>query len=286
LIADADLLLNLAVVNPVRHGLEDVPIRILIDEDPGFNQIKHLVDPVALGEALQHTAFFSFGENIGRETCSVPDDGIGWLRTRQPVVLDSVPTSPGHPHANFTTIMLWNSYPVMEYHGISYGMKSDSFTAYLRLPTIVGPLLELCVGGSDVPHELLRSHGWQLQDPLPVSRDACTYERYIRQSRAEFSVAKQGYVLSRSGWFSERTAAYLATGRPVVVQDTGFSEWMETGSGVIAFSTLEEAVAGIEEVVAHYDFHCRAAREIAETYFESNRVLTALIERASGRPNE
>jgi hypothetical protein len=123
-----------------------------------------------------------------------------------------------------------------------------------------------------------RSKGWHIQDPIAVTKDPWIYQKYIEDSRGEFSVAKQGYVISHSGWFSERSAVYLASGRPVIVQDTGFSDWMETGRGVISFETIKEAKEGLDDVDSRHEFHCRTAREVAETYFDSRRVLSSLID--------
>jgi len=186
----------------------------------------------------------------------------------------------GDEQAKFTTVMQWESYAAREYHGRRYGMKSDSFEAYLNLPERAGGIFELALGGASAPRAMLRSRGWSVRNSLEPTRDPWTYLHYIRQSKAEFSVAKHGYVVSRSGWFSERSVAYLASGRPVVVQDTGFSDWLETGAGVIAFSTPDEAIAGVEEINSRYDFHCRAAREIAEQYFDARRILPRLLEYA------
>jgi hypothetical protein len=278
--ASADLVLNLAGMNPLRSWLIDIPVRVYIDEDPAFTQIRHLIDSVAQDLALQHTTFFSFAENIGRSQCTIPNDGFPWQTTRQPVILDLLSATRGPPQGKFTTVMLWDSYAPQEYQGVKYGMKSESFTSYLDLPKKVGPILELAVGGPTAPVDLLRSQGWALRNPVELTRDPWTYQQYIQESKAEFSVAKHGYVISRSGWFSERSVTYLASGRPVVIQETGFSNWLEAGAGVISFATPEEALAGIEEVKSRYEHHCRAAREVAEEYFDARKILPVLIERA------
>jgi hypothetical protein len=157
-------------------------------------------------------------------------------------------------------------------------MKSASFAPYAKLPEVAGPVLELAVGSA--PRDLLTSSGWSLRDSARETRDPWTYQRYIQQSKAEFSVAKHGYVVARSGWFSDRSVAYLASGRPVLLQDTGYSDWLETGAGLLPFNTPEEAAAGIEDVTRRYDFHCRAARAVAEEYFDAVKVLPRLIEGA------
>jgi hypothetical protein len=276
----ADLLLNLGGVNPLRPWLSEIPVRILVDTDPAFTQIHHLTDPVAQNLAMDHTIFFSFGENIGLSGCSIPDDQLPWQTTRQPVVLKTWPVTPGPSRGKFTTVMQWDSLPAREYKGCRYGMKSDTFGPYLDLPKRVGSIFELSVGGRTVPRDLLRSNGWIVCDPLKSVQDPWGYQSYIQQSKAEFSVVRHGYVVARSGWFSERSTAYLASGRPVLVQDTGYSDWLPTGSGVIAFSTPQEALAGIEDIDSRYEFHCRAARAVAEEYFDSVKVLRRLVEKA------
>lgn len=275
--ATADLLLNLCGVNPLRPWFMKIPARAFIDGDPVFIQLRHLTDPVARNLAQQHTAFLSFAENIGLNRSSIPNDGLPWQPTRQPIVLDAWPATPAPSEpGKFTTVMQWESYPAQEYGGVRYGMKSDSFGTYMDLPQKAGRIFELAVSGSSTPDALLHSKGWVVRDP--PTQDPWTYQHYIQQSKAEFSVAKQGFVVSRSGLFSERSACYLASGRPVVIEDTGFSDWLQTGAGVIPFSTPEEALAGIEEINSRYKFHCQAARAIAEEYFDARKVLPRLIE--------
>jgi hypothetical protein len=277
--ATADLLFDLGGVNPVRPWVMGIPRRVLVDTDPVFTQIRHLTNPAARQLALQHTAFFSFGENFSTQY-AIPDDGLPWRRTRQPIVMDAWQVTPGPAHGRFTTIMQWESYPAAEYGDVCYGVKSNSFEPFMDLPARVGPILELAIGSPTAPRALLESKGWILRDPIEAAPDLWTYQRYIQQSKAEFTVAKHGYVVSRSGWFSERSAAYLASGRPVVTQETGFSDWLEAGSGVIPFTTLDESIAAIEDVNSRYEVHCRAARAVAEAYFDSDRVLERLIEEA------
>lgn len=276
----ADLMLNVGCINSIHPCLAEIPVRALLDLDPVFTQIKHLTDPTSRAHALRHTAFFTIGENVGHRHCTIPDDGLPWQPTRQPVVLDAWPLTPGPARGKFTTVMLWESYPAREYEGVRYGVKADSFGPYLDLPNRIGQNFQLAVGGPAVPVDLLRSNGWDPMNPLGVTKDPWSYQRYIQQSKAEFSVAKQAYVATRSGWFSDRSIAYLASGRPVLVQETGFSDWIESGTGILPFASPEEALGGIEEVDRQYDLHCRAARAIAEEYFDSRKVLPSLIGRA------
>jgi hypothetical protein len=277
----SDILLNLAgVSHPVRPWMMEIPIRVFVDKDPVFTQIRHMDEPEAKNKASQHTAHFTFAENFRNREDLLPDDGLQWEETRHPIFLGAWPAAAGRPRGRFTTVMQWESYPPREYKGRRYGMKSDSFTSYIDLPQKTGTIFNLVVGSPSAPRDLLRRKGWILSDPLKVSRTPWTYRDFIRRSKGEFTVAKHGYAASRCGWFSERSASYLASGLPVVVQETGFSDWMETGAGVIPFNNVEEALAGIEEINSRYEFHCRAARIIAEEYFDSRKVLTRLIERA------
>lgn len=280
LAATADLLLNLSGMNPLRPWFMEIPARALVDTDPVFTQIRHLTDPAARLQASQHTAFFSFGENIGLRHTTVPKDGFPWQATRQPIVLDAWQVTPGPVQGQFTTVMQWESYPALLYNGCRYGMKSDAFAPYMDLPAKAGSIFELALGSASAPRALLHDKGWVVCDPLQLTRDLWTYQRYLQQSKAEFSVAKHGYVVSRSGWFSERSAAYLASGRPVLIQETGFSDWLPAGAGVLAFKTPEEVCAGIEEINRRYEFHCQAARAIAAEYFDARHVLPHLLERA------
>lgn len=276
----ADMVLNLSGGNPLRAWLQDIPCRVFVDTDPVFTQIQHLTEPSVRELALRHNAFFSFGEKINDADCGIPNDGLPWQTTRQPIVLDTWSPMPGRPSGAYTTVMQWNSYKTPVYQDRCYGMKSLSFQPYLDLPAKTRSRLELALGGAEAPRDVLRDKGWRIRDPLEVARTPWSYQDYISQSKGEFTVAKHGYVVSRSGWFSERSACYLASGRPVITEETGFSDWMVTGRGILSFSSPEEAIAAIETINDDYEMHCQAAREITERYFDARKVLTTLIERA------
>ncbi len=276
--ATADVVLNLAGIHPLRPWLEGIPARVFVDADPAFTQIRHLTDPAAKQAASRHTHFFSFGEAIPGGGSSVPDDGFPWKATRQPVVLDAWPVTPAPPDAPFTTVMQWDSYAVREHEGVRYGMKSASFDEILSLPSHGEGVFELAVGsvGTEDRARLERA-GWRIADAQEVTTDPWTYQRYIAASGAELSVAKHGYVVSRSGWFSERSACYLASGRPVVLQDTGFSSILPTGEGLLAYTDLEGAAAAVSDLRSRYEHHVRRARELADEHFAAERVLGALL---------
>jgi hypothetical protein len=276
----ADILLNISCVNPLRSWMETIPVRVLVDTDPVFTQIRHLTDPGARENAARHTAFFSFGENIGEADCPTPADGFPWRATRQPIVMDAWPALPGCIDGPFSTIMLWDSYRSAQFNGVHYGMKGESFGPYIDLPRRFPGRFMLALGCSTEIREQLTGQGWSVVDPRTPTRDPWTFQRFIHQSKAEFSIAKHGYVVSRCGWFSERSAAYLASGRPVVVQDTGYSRWLHADAGVLPFSSPDEAVEQLERLNGSYDRQCEAARSVAHEYFASEKVLTRLLEEA------
>jgi hypothetical protein len=278
--AEADLLLNVSGVNPIREWLASVPLRVYIDTDPAFTQIRHLTNQSARYRARQHNRFFTFAEAIGSAGCEVPDDGFPWEATRQPIVLDAWKASATAPTRGFTTVMQWDSYPALEYNGTHFGMKSQSFDFVRELPNHVDASLEIAMGGTTAPRDELSKSGWQIVDPLAITRDPWRYQRYLQDSTGEFSVAKHGYVASHSGWFSERTACYLATGRPAVVQDTGFSRYLPCGSGLWAFDDLKSAAECISNATMNYRRNCQVARELAVEFFDSTKVLTRLLDRA------
>jgi hypothetical protein len=276
----ADLVLNLSGVNPLREWVADAPHRALVDTDPVFTQIRHLTDDKSRRLAEAHNSFLSFGENIGLEGCTVPDDGFPWRATRQPVALGAWKATPGPKDGRFTTVMQWDSYPAREHEGRRFGMKSASFGPYEELPRRTGRRFELALGSRTAPRDKLRELGWELLDPREPTLDPWSYQEYIRGSKAEFTVAKHGYVASWSGWFSERTAAYLASGRPVIVEDSGFTRWLERDAGVLPFTTPEGAIERIEALDRDYEYHCREARRVAEDYFDAAKVLPPMIEAA------
>jgi len=276
----ADVMLNVSGVNPVRPWLQDIPVRVMIDTDPAFTQIDFLSNSDKHQLAEAHNAFFTFGESFGQAGCLIPDDGRCWHPTRQPVSLRAWTVTPGPTDGLFTTVMLWDTYERREWKGRHFGMKAEEMEKVFDLPRRCGRRFELAMGGVNAPTDRLLGEGWRLRNPLEVTRDPWTYQEYIRGAKAEFSVAKHGFVSSASGWFSERSACYLASGRPVIVQDTGFSRHLPTGEGLLAFTSLDDAIACVEAVDASYLQHCHAAREIAEQHFDARTVLSDLLQTA------
>jgi hypothetical protein len=276
LCSECDVYLNLSNINWIPE-LEQCRRRVLVDTDPVFTQIgAHGLG----GPFSRYHALFSYGENAHRPGCDMPTGGVRWLPTRQPVVLDLWSVEPADPTAPFTTVMNWSSLGVREHQGQVYGQKDREFESFFSLPRDIGEVMEVAISAPAAVRKRLADGGWRLADPLEVTGSPWSYQRYLRASRAEFSVAKHGYVSTRCGWFSERSAAYLASARPVIVQDTGFSDFLPCGRGLLAYRTLEEVVAAMRLLDDDYEAHCRAARAVAEEYFDAHKVLTDLLERS------
>jgi hypothetical protein len=276
----ADLLLNVSGSLDRPEDYRQVRRLAYVDTDPVFTQLKMARNPRFRARVDAHDRHFSFGERVAD---ALPATGHPWRGTRQPVVLSEWRT--GAPHRGvYTTVMSWTSHKPETYQGRTYGHKDVEFLRFLGLPRLVAPVaLEIALAPGrtkQAPHERLAANGWRVADPAVVCPDLDSYRAYIESSKAEWSVAKSAYVQGRSGWFSERSACYLAAGRPVVVQDTGFSADLPVGEGLLPFTTVAEAVAAVHEVEAHYPRHARAARALAEEYFDSDKVLTRLLEEA------
>ncbi|HKH65126.1 MAG TPA: glycosyltransferase [Solirubrobacterales bacterium] len=279
LAAGADLLLNVSGMLTDPELLEAVPVRAYLDLDPFFNQVwqQQGADMRFAG----HTHFVTVGLEIGAVGCEVPTLGLPWITSLPPVVLEEWPVAAEDPLHPFTTVGHWRSYGPIERDGRRYGMRAHSLRELIDLPGRCGGEFALALGihpgdGEDIA--ALERHGWRLLDPAAVAATPDSYREFVRGSQAELGVAKEGYVESRSGWFSDRSACYLAAGRPVVAQETGFSRHLPTGRGLLAFSDIDEAATAGEEVRAHPQAHAEAARQIAEAYLDSDRVLARLLE--------
>jgi len=253
---------------------------VLIDLDPFFTQVGRFAT-----EGLEdYHVHFSYGVNIGRSNCTIPTNGIDWHPTVPPVVPEiwQYPPSLAPLHRNFslTTIANWSAYGGATYEGEYYGQKNEEFLRLLELPSHTTQPIELALSGANPKVQAqLQNAGWRILDAGVISLDLPTYQAYLISSRGEFSVAKQAYVKTRSGWFSDRSVCYLAAGLPVIVQDTGFIDWLPMQQGVLTFSSIEEAVSCIERTNRDYAAHCQAARAIAEQVFSYKVVLPRLLER-------
>jgi hypothetical protein len=284
---DADLLVNISGHLHRPELLRRFRRKAYLDIDPGFTQLWHAAGIGGLG-LDEHDLHFTIGENIGSPECDLPTSGIAWIPTRQPVVLDDWPDVPSARSDRLTTVASWRgAYGPMEHGGRTLGVKAHEFRKYLELPERVGQCLELALDihpADEIDRRRLVEHGWRLVDPRERAGSPERFRRYVQGSSGEFSVAQEVYVATRSGWFSDRTVRYLASGKPALIQDTGFGRNLAVGVGLVAFSTFEEAVLGAKSVESEYLEHAAAARAIAERYFAADVVLPRFLEQAGVRP--
>jgi hypothetical protein len=285
LIKNGDLLVNVSSAGWLKDYDFGVKHQMFIDGDPMFCQVS-LLDPKNADYSARvraHDSHFTFGLNVGRPGCLAPDTGIRWKKTVQPIALDQWPMQAEAAPDRFTTVMNWSSYAPVEWEGKRYGQKNLEFERFKLLPGQTPQRLEMAMGegvGAKRPTEELRALGWIILEADQVLPDHLSYREFLRTSKAEWSVAKHGYVAGRTGWFSCRTACYLALGRPAVVQETGWSDTIPAGDGLLAFSTPEEAVEAIADINDHYAEHQAAARAVAEQYFEAKKVCADLLVQA------
>jgi hypothetical protein len=276
---EAEVLLNISGMLDDGALLDHTPVRAFLDLDPAFVQLWN-----AQGLDMRfgnHTHFVTIGQAIGDEDCPIPTCGRKWLRTLQPIVLDRWPRAHKIVHEGLTTIGHWRAYGSVEHEGIHYGQKAHSLRRFFDLPTRTQEpfFVALAIDPGEVRDiDALRRYGWNCLDPANVAGTPDAYQEFIRGSKAEFGIAKSGYVQSQCGWFSDRSVCYLASGRPVVAQETGFSQYLPTGSGLFAFETADDVLAAIDSISDDYEKQCRAARGIAEQYFDSKRVLVRLLD--------
>ena len=257
--------------------------RVMVDIDPGFTQFWH-EEGLEGANVAGHDAYFTIGERIGRADCPIPTAGIDWRPVRQPVVMEDWPVAAVKERDRFTTIATWRGpFGPVEHGGRKYGLKVHEFRKFVELPERSPHPFEIALDYHPADQgdvDALRQHGWLVADPRAVAGDPEAMRAYVQGSGAEFSAAQGMYVDTACGWFSDRSVRYLASGKPVLVQDTGFSEALPVGEGLLAFASLDEAVAGAAEITSRYSEHCAAARELAEEHFESDRVLGPFCERA------
>jgi hypothetical protein len=294
LCSEADLLINISghLGDPLRSRFRR---KAFVDIDPGFTQIWQLE---RLVEGLdQHDVHFTIAENIGKNGCTLPSAGFDWRSTRQPVTLEHWPAmrqptsaaddqvSRSHqqvsgPHGSdgcFTTVSTWRClFGRPQHEGVTYRSKHDVWRELIDLPRLTEAQLEIALAietSDDADRLNLLQNGWSLVTPQQYAADPESFRAYVQGSHGEFSPAQGIYVDSHSGWFSDRTTRYLASGKPALVQDTGIGENIPIGAGLLTFTDVDSAAAGLNEIVANYDYHCRAAREIAENYFDAKLVL-------------
>ena len=274
----ADLFVDMGTHGVEKQGtwLEeaaDTGLRVLIGTEPGFTHIR-MENKLAAGEELpQYDFYYTTGQNIGTDQSTAPTAGRQWRPVFDPIVMSQFPYQPANPDAPFTTVMNWRSHEPIAFNGNEYGQKDVEFVKFMDLPSRISVPLELAVAGKPMPTQQLMEARWCLRDAHEVTVSLNSYKRYIRASRGEFSVCKNVCVAMNTGWFSERSAAYLASGRPVVMQETGFSRHLPCGRGLFAVRTVNEAAAAINEINSDYERHAKWARDIALEYLVAEKVL-------------
>lgn len=266
------------------EDLERCPRRAFLDGDPLFTQVRMLVpdSPTAIALANYPTLFTYWTRQNSPDT-TVPAAGRAWISTTPVVATALWEAAAPRPNVPVTTIMNWSGFNDVTFGGRTYGKKDVEFERMIDLPSLTSHTFAIGVGGDTAPRERLRAHGWMLENPLIATGTISAYREFIANSYADFGIAKHAYVASRSGWFSDRSLCYLASGRPVLHQDTGFTDWLPTGEGVVAFSTVEEAAAGLRCLDDDYPRHVKAARGIAETHFEARKVIGQMLDDAGLR---
>lgn len=289
ILAEADVLANVSGACWLRPVTAGIKTKLFLDGDPMFTHIRLVQSKKAdyLDRVRAHDKHFTFGLNVGKPGCKVPTADLAWRPTVQPIALDwwkktLMPPNASHAAREaWTTVMNWASYKPEIFEGETYGQKDLEFLRFAGLPAHTTEKFVLAMGqgpGKNRPTAQLESQGWTIIEPDIHLPDYASYHDFLTSSKAEWSIAKNGYVRSHSGWFSCRSACYLAAGKPVVVQDTGWSDHLPSGDGAIAFATQEEAARAIENVAKNYEHHCQAARAYAETYFDAPKVCAELLE--------
>jgi hypothetical protein len=280
---EADAFLNVTGAQEIREEHLQCPRRIYVESDPFASQVKVAAgDQATIAALAAHDTHFTFGENVGQPDCAVPVERFNWLPTRQPVVVDLWRDGHAAADAPYTTITTWhNSGKDVTYRGERYYWTKDrEFEKFLDLPRRRDVPFELAAGVDDAVLQRLHEHGWRQRGSVDLSASVTDYREYIQRSRGEFTVARDQYVRPRTGWFSDRSACYLAAGRPVITEDTGFGKFIPTGRGLFAFTTMADVLAAVDAIESDYEGHCRAAREVAEAYFGAEQVVASLMSRA------
>jgi hypothetical protein len=283
----SEFLLNVMGFLRDEEILAAAPKRVFLDIDPGFPQMWRAL---GLADVLAgHEQFVTLGARVGAPSCRVPDGGLEWTHTRPPVVLELWPCASPRPvsERGFVSIGAWRGpFAPLDYDGETFGLRVHEFRALCELPRRTGARFDAALDidpAEEGDIELLRAGGWHLLDPRPLTSDLGSYRRLVADAGAELMVAKGMYVRSRGGWFSDRSACFLASGRPVLALDTGFSEELPVGSGLVAFDCADGAVEGVRAILGDYEHHARAARALAEEWFDSDRVLSELVREIGAR---
>jgi hypothetical protein len=282
----ADGVVNLTGATVLREEHLRVPVRIYLETDPVLPQIE--VDQgreFTINLLKMHTHHFTFGENLGTIDCKVPVGPFRYLPTRQPIILDwwRARDNGGRKNGSlrFTTIASWKQTGKdIQWNGETYlWSKHHEFLKFIDLPRRTPHRFELALACSEpAALQLLTSQGWGVVDALPLSKEILPYREYFFASAGEFTVAKDQNIRLRSGWFSDRSACYLASGKPVITQDTAFGKVLPTGRGLFAFRTMDDILAALDAIASDYEGNCRAAHDIAAEHFAAEKVVGTMMQ--------
>ena len=281
IVAQSDILLDISGKLRDPELLAAARRAVYLDIDPAFTQLWQEVQGIDMGLG-GHSDFVTVGLNVGQPDCPVPTLGLDWITTLQPAVLERWPVTPAPKAGPLTTIANWRGYGSIEHQGIFYGQKVHALRELITLPTLTSEVFELALEidpGEVKDLASLAANRWRVVSPDDVAGTPASYQAFIRASKAEFGFAKTGYTASRCGWFSDRSICYLASGRPVLAQDTGFANALPAGRGLLTFSTIPDVLDAIDSLNENYEDHARAARALAEEHFDSDRVLRRLLSR-------
>ncbi|OGP73014.1 MAG: hypothetical protein A2W09_07425 [Deltaproteobacteria bacterium RBG_16_50_11] len=273
----ADMFIDMGTHGSWLEEAANVGLRVLVEAEPGYTQMK-MEKKLDHGESLpEYDYYYTIGQNIGTARSSAPTAGCSWRPVFNPVVLDLFPLRPVGKNAPFTTVMNWQAHEPIQFRGNTYGQKDMEFNKFLNLPHLTDIPLEIAVAGKQTPKDHLIDYGWRVRDAIEVTLSFDSFREYIQKSKGEFSVCKNVFFATKSGWFSDRSAAYLASGRPVVAQETGFSFHLPCGHGLFAVETVNEARDAIVEIITNYERHSSWARELAFEYLEARKVLKRFL---------
>jgi hypothetical protein len=283
LFRSADLFVDISggVVHPVEETwlseAAGARLRVCVDGEPGYTQMK-METTAAKGLTLaEYDHYYTVGGNLSTDKSTAPTAGKQWRATFDPVNPDLLRILPPPPDAPFTTVMAWQSHKPVVYGGNTYGQKDVEFAKFIGLPRLTSAAMEIAVAGQNVPRERLRALNWRVRDSHTATSTYDRFVEYIQASRGEFTVCKNVFVATNTGWFSDRSAVYLASGRPVVMQETGFSDWLPCGLGLFAVKTADEAAQAIDVIQCDFDRQSRAAREIACEYLSAPKVVAKIL---------
>ncbi|MDQ3073043.1 MAG: hypothetical protein M3Q97_07265 [Bacteroidota bacterium] len=291
----ADVFINVSASTILRDEYLKIPVKILIDTDPMFTQFQyHKTQEEGGTTAMEahrfmeaHNLHFTFGLNIGQEDCRIPEFGFKWLTTKKPICLEHWRTAVNETtRFGFTSILNWTERPAFTFDNESWGQKNVEFAKFYDLPSLAPKPFDLIINRGSDPEsnsamEHIKSLGWNVLSPHDLITNKEDYRRFIQSSYAEFSVTKETYIKSNSGWFSGRSACYLAAAKPVITQDTRWSNYIPAGEGLFACNDLKTAHSAVKEIAADYERHSKAALAIAHEYFDSSKVLTHILEHVS-----